>query len=246
MTNFDKKMQTDVGVLDFSRAFDTVPHERLIGKLAHYGIQSNILDWIRAFLSDRQMSVVVDGVSSKKAPVTSGVPQGSVLGPLLFLIYINDLPDVVSEDTSIRLFADDCLAYRKIQTSEDQTTLQFDLENLHQWTVKWGMRFNPSKCQIMHIARGKCKTKYYELCNEILSTVNHAKYLGVTISNDLSWHRHVCEITKKANSILSLISRNLRSCPRAAKIIAYNTLVRPKLEYSCTVWDPHIKEDIKI
>ena len=192
------------------------------------------------------MSVVVDGESSKQAPVVSGVPQGSVLGPLLFLMYINDLPEVVSEGTSIRLFADDCLAYRKIQSVNDQNTLQDDLQKLHQWTVLWGMRFNPSKCQIMHISRTKKKTKFYELCNEILTTVDNAKYLGITLSDDLSWHRHVCEAAKKANSTLHLISRNLRSCPRAARIIAYTTLVRPKLEYSSTVWDPHIKEDINI
>ena len=246
MSNFDKKIQTDVGVLDFSRAFDTVPHERLIGKLAHYGIQGNILSWIRAFLSNRQMSVVVDGESSKQAPVVSGVPQGSVLGPLLFLMYINDLPEVVSEGTSIRLFADDCLAYRKIQSANDQIILQEDLERLHQWTVLWGMRFNPSKCQIMHLSRGKKKTRYYELCKEILTTVDHAKYLGITLSDDLSWHRHICDTAKKANSILHLISRNLRSCPRAARIVAYTTLVRPKLEYSSTVWDPHTKDDINI
>ena len=98
----------------------------------------------------------------------------------------------------------------------------------------------------MHIARGKCKSKYYELCNEILTTVSHAKYLGITISNDLSWHRHICDIAKKANSILHLISRNLRSCPRAARIIAYTTLVRPKIEYSSAVWSPHIKEDVNL
>ena len=108
------------------------------------------------------------------------------------------------------------------------------------------MKFNPSKCQIMHISRGKCKTKYYELCKEILTTVSHAKYLGITISNDLSWHRHICDIAKKANSILHLISRNLRSCPRAARIIAYTTLVRPKIEYSSAVWSPHIKEDVNL
>ena len=112
MSNFDNKIQTDVGVLDFSHAFDTVPHDRLIGKLAHYGTQGNILRWVRAFLSNRQMSVVVDEESIKASTVVSGVPHGSVLGPLLFLMYINDLPEVVSDQ--LLLFADDCLGYRKI------------------------------------------------------------------------------------------------------------------------------------
>ena len=130
-----KKTQTDVGVLDFSRAFDTVPHERLLGKLAHYGIQGQLNEWIRAFLSNREMKVVVDGEASSSAPVVSGVPQGTVLGPLLFLIYINDMPNVVSEGTFIRLFADDCLVYRHINkktAEQDQLILQRDLQSLHE------------------------------------------------------------------------------------------------------------------
>ena len=164
---YDSSIQTDVGVLDFSRAFDTVPHERLIGKLAHYGIQGQANNWIRAFLTDRRMQVVVDGETSASAPVLSGVPQGTVLGPLLFLIYINDMPNTVSQGTFIRLFADDCLAYRRIQTAEDQDILQKDLKALNDWTLKWGMRFNPAKCQIMHLARSrKPLAKSYELCDQ--------------------------------------------------------------------------------
>ena len=168
---YDNNIQTDVGVLDFSRAFDTVPHERLIGKLAHYGVQGQVNSWIRAFLTNRQMQVVVDGEFSSSAPVVSGVPQGTVLGPLLFLIYINDMPDVVSEGTMIRLFADDCLAYRTIRSEEDQQILQKDLEKLQKWTLTWGMKFNPSKCQILHLARGRrTATKFYELSGVILET----------------------------------------------------------------------------
>ena len=231
-------------MLDFSRAFDTVPHERLIGKLAHYGVQGQTNDWIRAFLTDRKMQVVVDGETSTSAPVLSGVPQGTVLGPLLFLIYINDMPDVVSEGTFIRLFADDCLAYRHIKTEEDQTVLQGDLDKLHEWTIKWGMRFNPGKCQIMHLARTKPRTKFYELSNVLLETVDSAKYLGVVVSNDLQWHKQVCAVAKRANSALHLIARNLHDCPRATRALAYTTLVRPKMEYSASVWDPHLKGDI--
>ena len=122
--SWDTKIETVVGILDFSHAFDTVPHERLLGKLAHYGIQGQTNQWIRAFLSNRTMQVVVDGVTSSTAPVISGVPQGTVLGPLLFLIYINDMPNVISEGTFIRLFADDCLVYRHIRNADDQVILQ--------------------------------------------------------------------------------------------------------------------------
>ena len=116
-TSFDSSNQTDVGILDFSRAFDTVPHQRLLGKLAHYGVQGPINKWIESFLTGRSMQVVVDGESSKPATVTSGVPQGTVLGPLLFLLYINDMPDVLTEGTSVRLFADDSLIYREIKNT---------------------------------------------------------------------------------------------------------------------------------
>ena len=172
---FDKKTQTDVGILDFSRAFDTVPHERFLGKLAHYGIQGGTNSWIRAFLTGRSMSVVVDGESSEPTPILSGVPQGTVLGPLHFLIYINDMPSQVSKGTCIRLFADDCLVYRQIQNVNDQTILQQDLDYLHNWAVRWGMTFNPSKCYIMHITRGRRLDKFYQMCGTILGTVTQAK-----------------------------------------------------------------------
>ena len=243
---FNAKEQTDVGILDFSRAFDTVPHERLMGKLAHYGVQGQINNWIRAFLTDRKMEVVVDGECSKSAPVTSGVPQGTVLGPLLFLLYINDIPNVISPGTYIRLFADDCLVYRVIKSPEDQRILQNDLDSLQAWTEKWGMKFNPGKCQVMHIARNKPLTHYYQLCGEFLCTVDSAKYLGIIISNDLNWHEQVCSVAKKANSVLHLIARNLTNAPRATKALAYITLVRPRLEYCATVWDPSTQKDSDI
>ena len=238
-SSFDASHQTDVGVLDFSRAFDTVPHQRLLGKLAHYGIQGNINRWIESFLTGRTMQVVVDGHTSSTAPVTSGVPQGTVLGPLLFLIHINDMPNVLTEGTKLRLFADDSLVYREIRSIHDQVILQKDLNSLQQWAEKWGMRFNASKCHIMNIARGKPMTKMYELCNQFLTTVKSAKYLGVIVSDDLQWEEHIQAVTNKANSMLHLIARNLRRCPRVSKVLAYTTLVRPRLEYSCSVWDPH-------
>ena len=240
---FDSKIQTDVGVLDFSRAFDTVPHERLMGKLAHCGIQGQTNSWIRAFLSNRQMQVVVDGEASKSAPVVSGVPQGTVLGPLLFLIYINDMPSVVSKGTFIRLFADDCLVYRYIHSPEDQNILQSDLNKLQQWSERWGMRFNPGKCEVMHISCSSPRIKFYELCGEILSTVESSKYLGVIISKDLDWHEQVCSAAKKANSALHLIARNLHNATRSSRALAYSSLVRPRMEYCATVWDPHTQKD---
>ncbi len=144
---WDMNKQLDVGVLDFSKAFDTVPHDHLLGKLDYYGINGNVNTWIAQFLKYRTQRVLVDGTMSDAVAVDSGVPQGTVLGPLLFLIYINDLPSVLSADTRVRLFADDCIIYRKIEDESDQTTLQRDLDALHQWSVQWGMPKNVTQCK---------------------------------------------------------------------------------------------------
>ena len=135
--NFEGKTQTDVVVLDFSKAFDVVPHQRLLHKLDHYGIRGTTLNWIQNFLTNRTQKVVVDGSSSESARVKSGVPQGTVLGPLLFLTYINDLPSTVS--SQVRLFADDCLLYRPIKCRADQEKLQRDLSALQDWADRWGI-----------------------------------------------------------------------------------------------------------
>ena len=134
MKRFDSKKQIDIAILDFSKAFDTVPHERLFKKLMHYGIDGHTWTWIAAFLRDRTQCVVVDRISSTSTSVDSGVPQGTVQGPLLFLLYINDLPQNVT--SHVRLFADDCLLSRSVKCTQDQLDLQRDLSSLHEWSLK--------------------------------------------------------------------------------------------------------------
>ena len=167
LQSYDKGQQTDVAILDFSKAFDTVPHSKLLHKLEHYGIQGSILSWLQAFLTTRTTRTVVEGETSEEVHVESGVPQGTVLGPLLFLCHINDLPDAVK--SQVRLFADDCLLYRTIKSFEDHLTLQKDLDNLQTWATDWGMRFNAKKCYIMSI-RNKTH-KFYTLDGHILEEV---------------------------------------------------------------------------
>lgn len=133
-----RRKQHDIAVLDFSKAFDRVPHRRLLAKLHHYGIRDNTLKLIEAFLTDRTQRVIVDGSTSEAAPVISGVPQGSVLGPILFLIFINDLPQRVS--SKARLFADDYVVYREITSEQKCRILQDDLNKHAAWEKRWGMR----------------------------------------------------------------------------------------------------------
>ena len=232
-----KGSQIDIAVLDFSKAFDTVPHDGLLSKLKHYGIDDKIWLWISNFLKQR---VVVDGIQSDLVTVDSGVPQGTVLGPILFLLHINDLPSVIS--SKVRLFADDCLVYREIKNRQDQIALQKDLNLLENWGSKWGMRFNAAKCNIMRMSRKQTPiSTQYELSGQVLEEVKDAKYLGVTVSDDLEWTKHINAITTKANSKLSFLRRNLKGCPEKLRETAYFALVRSFLEYSATVWHPHQK-----
>ena len=144
-----KGSQIDIAVLDFSKAFDTVPHDGLLSKLKHYGIDDKIWTWISNFLKQRKQRVVVDGIQSDLVTVDSGVLQGTVLGPILFLLH-NDLPSVIS--SKVRLFADDCLVYGEIKSRQDQNDLQKDLNLLESWGSTWEMRFNAAKCNIMRVS----------------------------------------------------------------------------------------------
>ena len=236
--------QIDLIIMDFSKAFDKVPHRRLNYKLDWYGIRGNTREWILDFLSGRSQRVVLEGASSDSEPVVSGVPQGTVLGPVLFLLYINDLPDVVVHRTA-RLFADDCIVYRPIRNNDDTILLQNDLNKIAEWEFMWQMQFNIDKCFILRVGRPKHKLVHsYTLHNQNLSETDSAKYLGLTITSDLQWNQHINNVTNKANSILGLLRRNLRIPSQTIKTHAYQSLVRPNLEYASTVWDPHTQKNI--
>ena len=242
VVNMDRGIQTDVVIMDFSKAFDKVPHRRLLEKVRYYGVSEQVATWIECFLSGRRQRVVVDGEASPFTNVLSGVPQGTVLGPVLFLLFINDLPASVL--SSVRLFADDCVLYRPIQSKSDQLTLQRDLDSLTKWEETWQMDFNPSKCCVMRITRNRTpKTAPYFLRGHQLEVVKEAKYLGVTLSADLSWTPHVNHTASAANKTLGFLRRNLRNAPTELRAKSYNVLVRPKLEYASVVWSPHKATD---
>jgi hypothetical protein len=151
----EQKNQVDIVYLDFAKAFDKVNHDLLLVKLHNFGIRGNLLRWFRDFLSGRFQRVTALGVTSKPLPVLSGVPQGSILGPLLFIIYINDLPKCVSHDTTMAMFADDTKCHRPIKNSQDKETLQSDLDNITNWCHDWKMELNQSKCGVLHLIRSR-------------------------------------------------------------------------------------------
>ena len=230
-------------VLDFSKAFDKVPHKRLIIKLQYYGIRGPLLNWFESFLTNRSQTVVCDGKHSDPAQVTSGVPQGTVLGPLLFLLYVNDLPDNLK--SSIRLFADDALLYGVISNENDGDQLQEDLKQLEAWQNTWQMSFNPSKCKtICTSTKRDPPQKKYVFCGVELEKVDSISYLGVILNDNLKWSKHVQSTTGKASKVLGMMKRNLWNCPKRVRETAYTAIVRPKLEYASSAWDPYHQKDI--
>ena len=171
--------QTDAILLDFSKAFDKVDHKILLSKISNICIQGSLFNWISSFLSNRLQYVVVDGSISDKGPVLSGVPQDTVLGPLLFLIYINDIHKNLSPGTHIRLFADDSLLYREIHNTTDTITLQKDLDQLQKWEKLNKMEFHPDKCQLLKISTKRQTINFnYEIHGTKLMEFNSAKYLS--------------------------------------------------------------------
>lgn len=235
--------QTDVVLLDFAKAFDKVPHKKLVQKLRGYGITDSVNKWTESFLTDRQQRVVCDGVTSSWEHVASGVPQGSVIGPVLFLAYINDLPDGLQ--SQVRLFADDTVVYMAVSSPTDAALLQQDLYRLEEWENKWQLTFNPEKCNVLRMTRStKQIDTEYTLHGQILKQLDSAKYLGVTIEQKLSWNEHIGNVVKKANSSTAFLRRNLQIPQAHIKANAYKTLVRPQVEYASVVWDPFTQANI--
>lgn len=168
-----------------------------------------------------------------------------MLGPLLFLLFINDLPEYVSEKSTVRLFADDCALYRNIKDKDDAITLQKDLDELQRWEKEWMMEFHPQKCQILHFTnKRKIIDMPYTIHGHILEVVETAKYLGIHLHRNLKWNHHIGETTKKANSTIAFLRRNLYQCPPETKALCYKTLVRPVMEYGSSIWDPHTQDNI--
>ena len=236
----------DVIYLDFWKAFDTVPHHRLLGKLESYGIKGNILQWIKAFLIGRTQEVIVNGVKSKCVPVASGIPQGSVLGPILFVIYINDILDNI--DSNGLMFADDTKIFRLISSKGDSERLQNDIESLEKWSSKWELKFNSEKCHVLTLGKFENirHTHRYKICEREMEHVYTEKDLGVTIDENLSFEEHISNKIKIANALVGRIRSSFTFLDAQTFKRLYTSLVRPHIEYAQAVWSPYLEKYIKM
>lgn len=235
---FCRHAQTDIILLDFSKAFDCVGHTKLMGKLENVIGKGAISAWVKDFLSNRSQFVVFENTPSETVPVTSGVPQGSVLGPLLFLIFINDITSNI--ECNIKLFADDCIIYREINSYTDHLMLNTSLSKITKWCSDWQMTINIKKSVTMTVSTKKQPSMFTYFINDIpLSKVSQHKYLGITLTSDLRWDSHITNITAAALRKLFYLKRCLKTSPTPTKLLAYRTFVRPLLEYASTIWFPH-------
>ncbi|MCP4269647.1 MAG: hypothetical protein GY777_29425, partial [Candidatus Brocadiaceae bacterium] len=237
----DATKTLDIIYLDFQKAFDKVPHNKLIHKIRAIGITGNTLNWISNWLHNRQQRVVINGIASEWADVTSGVPQGSVLGPVLFTIYINDIDTGINN--FISKFADDTKIGNTVISESDRQRLQQDLDKISEWSTTWQMPFNINKCQVLHIGKNNNKFEY-NMSNNKLKTTTNVKDLGVTVSHNLKFSQQVTESVNKANRMLGFINRNFTYRSKDIILPLYTSLVRPHLEYAVQFWAPHLQKDI--
>ena len=231
----------DIIYTDFRKAFDVVPHRRLLKKLSMYGLGTRIVRWVEGFLCGRTQCVSVNGVTSEWAEVRSGIPQGTVMGPLCFLLYVNDLPEEVKL-SSIRLFADDAKIFRSVSTIQERNHLQEDLNRIWAWTEKWQLPLNLRKCSVIHLGTNNQQHDYF-LGGTQLSHSASERDLGVQIDAELKFHEHTARVIKKCKSLISIIKRSFCCLDKGMMVKLYKALIRPVAEYGNSVWGPCFKGD---
>ena len=241
LENIGKGLLTGLIFLDLSKAFDTLDHNIMLDKLALLGMNRSAVQWFRSYLTTRTQSVCVNGLLSEPQPIPFGVPQGSVLGPLLFIIYINDLPLAV-QGCNVELYADDTLIYFASKSvSEIQARLTDGLTDVLSWLHANFLILNLEKTKIMlvgtHQRTAEADDLVIEINNTRLERVNKLKYLGVLLDNTLSWKDHIEYIGNKILSRLGVLRRARKVLPKPTCLMLYNTIVLPLFDYCSPVWD---------
>jgi hypothetical protein len=241
-SNFDRNCSTDVIYLDYSKCFDKVCHNKLLFKLSKYGISGQAHKWIESFLMNREQHVKVNNAVSPPATVISGVPQGTVLGPLLFLCYSADLPNVVKH-SKLSIYADDTKLYSAIHNMDDCLNLQEDLDMISNWANLWQMELNPEKTKLLTI--GNCKFKNnYVLNGNVIERVQFMNDVGVIVQSDLKFTKHCANVVKKAYFVIRNIFTAMKHHSYDFYRKMYICYVRPILEYGSQVWSPILKGNI--
>jgi Reverse transcriptase (RNA-dependent DNA polymerase) len=235
--------QVDVISLDWSKAFDKVPHVKIISKLWSYKIRGSNLNWLRSFLSDRTQKVVYRGACSKTTGVPSGVCQGSVIGPLLFIIFMMDLPKALKSSSA--QYADDSSVYHTVDNNDDTVELQNDLNTVNVWSSNNDMSLNAAKSSHLLISTSQNPIpSQYHINDEPIPKYNNIKCLGLNITDDMKWNLQTDCVSAKAFRILGMIRRSLNGSRRCALRSAYLSLVRPILLYATPAWNPVTEENL--
>ena len=229
----------DVVYLDIQKAFDKVPHQRLLLKLNARGIGNDVINWIEKWLTHRRQIVIVDGEISNWISVLSGVSQGTVLRPILFLICINDLEDDIS--SKVLKFADDTKVLRNVINVTDKQSLQDDLAKLVKRSEKWQMLFKFGKCKCIYIGHGNMD-KEYKMWDAVLGRTTQEKDLGVAFSADRKVYEQCRIAASKGTQILGLIRRTIMYKEKQLIVPLYKAIVRPHLEYCIQAWRPYRKK----
>ncbi len=238
----DEGVPYDVIFLDFAKAFDKVPRERLLEKLRAHGIRGKTLLWIRNWLSGRTQRVVINGKCSGWREVLSGVPQGSVFGPILFLIFINDLGRVARMIDALRKFADDTKLGQRAETMQERESMQEALDNLCQWADTWGMQFNVGKCKVMHFGHRNLRHKY-KMNGQELQEAEEEVDIGVMVTKDLKPSGQCRRAARTAQTVLGQLARAFSYRDRHIFMKLYVQYVRPHLEFSVQAWSPWTEAD---
>lgn len=239
LLSLNSSKSTDVVYIDFSKAFDSIVFSKLLHKLQWYGITGNLLRWISQFLHNRSQSVVLDNCASSLCDVVSGVPQGSVLGPLLFIIFINDISTICEDSVSMKLFADDAKLYTELRINDN--SLQLSLNRLASWCSDWQLTININKCCVLSINKSlNSNSAYSNYCinGTVLNSTKDVLDLGITINCSLDFKSHICNIVSKALQRSSVLFRGFTSRDPILFKKAFITYIRPLLEYNCILWSP--------